>query len=62
HQAQVPLVMVGLDFAQKRVIFSEPFSTTGDQERDFKKILDFFSSCTGAVPEQDLRHLKENVH
>ena len=62
HQARVPVVMAGLDFAQKQVVFSEPFTTTGDQERDLKKILQFFSSCTGAVPAQDLRHLKENVH
>lgn len=57
HTAQVPLLMAGLDFKHKEIVFSEPFYTTGDSEADFNKIIGFFSAFEGARPEQDLRHL-----
>ena len=58
--ARVPLLMAGLDFENRRVVFSEPFYTSGDEEADFRKIIRFFSRFKGANPEQDLRHLGEN--
>jgi 1-acyl-sn-glycerol-3-phosphate acyltransferase len=53
----VPIVMVGLDYKNKQVIFSEPFETTSDQEADFKKIFDFFGPIEGKYPANGLGHL-----
>lgn len=38
QQANVPIVMIGLDFANKQVVISEPFYTTDDKEEDFNTI------------------------
>lgn len=61
HTAGVPLLMAGIDFKNKEVVFSDPFFTTGNLEADLEKILSFFSGFTGARPERDLRHLRQNV-
>jgi 1-acyl-sn-glycerol-3-phosphate acyltransferase len=55
--AKVPIVMVGLDYANKQVTFSEPFSPTGNQEADFEQILKFFRPIQGKYPEKSLSHL-----
>ncbi|MDW8331397.1 MAG: lysophospholipid acyltransferase family protein [Cyclobacteriaceae bacterium] len=56
-QANVPIVMAALDFANKKVTFSEPFKPTGNLEEDFKYIIDFFRPVKGKYPEQGLMHL-----
>jgi 1-acyl-sn-glycerol-3-phosphate acyltransferase len=53
----VPIVMVGLDFANKQVVFSEPFSVTKNQEADFEHILKFFRPIQGRYPDKSLSHL-----
>ncbi|HSC54440.1 MAG TPA: 1-acyl-sn-glycerol-3-phosphate acyltransferase [Phnomibacter sp.] len=55
RQAQVPIMMVALDFGNRRVIFAEPFSVSDNEDADFKKILHFFAPIKGRVPEQGLR-------
>lgn len=57
--AHVPIVMVGLDFANKQIIISEPFYTTNDEAADFKKILQFFAPIKGKHPENGLAHLEK---
>ena len=57
HIAQnvnVPIVMVGLDFAHKKIIISEPFFTTDDQEKDFAGIFSFFAPIQGRHPKSGL--------
>jgi 1-acyl-sn-glycerol-3-phosphate acyltransferase len=56
--ANVPIVMVGLDFTNKQVIISEPFHTTDDKEEDFNHIHSFFMSVRGRFPEHGLQHFK----
>lgn len=58
RQAGVPIMMAGLDFANRTVVFSEPFEPTGDEQADFKKIIDFFAPIQGKVPELGMAHLK----
>lgn len=58
-QAKVPIVMVGLDFQNKQLVFSAPFNPSGDQEKDFDHILDFFSPIKGKHPELSLLHFKK---
>lgn len=55
--AGVPIVMAGLDFANKRAIFREPYTLTGNMNEDFNVILDFFRPIRGKRPAQDLSHL-----
>jgi 1-acyl-sn-glycerol-3-phosphate acyltransferase len=56
-KANVPIVMVGLDFANKQVIFSEPFMPSENQQKDFDHILNFFRPINGKHPEKGLGHL-----
>ncbi|GAB2833598.1 lysophospholipid acyltransferase family protein [Ferruginibacter profundus] len=60
-QAQVPIVMTGLDFEHKKLVIAKPLFTTADEAADFKKIIAFFATIKGANPEFDLRHLKESI-
>lgn len=56
-QANVPIVMVGLDFKHKTLIVSPPFFTTIDKEQDLEKVLNFYRKIEGKFPSKDLRHL-----
>jgi 1-acyl-sn-glycerol-3-phosphate acyltransferase len=57
RKANVPIVMVGLDFKNRRAIFSEPFYTSNSMDQDFEKILTFFRPIKGKHPEKGLMHL-----
>jgi len=56
--ANIPILMVGLDFANKQMIFAEPFFTTNDEQKDFADIISFFAPVKGKHPELGLAHLK----
>jgi 1-acyl-sn-glycerol-3-phosphate acyltransferase len=58
RRAQVPLLLVGLDFENKKLVLSQPLFTTDDEAADFKTIIAFFAGIKGANPQFDLRHLK----
>jgi len=49
--AQVPIVMITLDFGRKNVKFSEPYFTTDDMEADFKHFHYFYKDVKGRHPE-----------
>ena len=55
--ANVPIVMVGLDFANKQVVFADPFYASESQDKDFEHILKFFRPIQGKFPESGLAHL-----
>ena len=55
--AFVPIVMVGLDYENKQVFFSEPFNVTNDPEADLEQILKFFRPIKGKYPDKGLAHL-----
>src|SRR5688572_26982121 len=55
-KANVPIVMVGLDFEHKHLILSTPFSTSENQEADIEHILKFFRPIKGKYPEKGLGH------
>jgi 1-acyl-sn-glycerol-3-phosphate acyltransferase len=48
--ANVPLVLVGLDYGQKRVVLSDPFWPTGDYTADLPCIKAFFADFRGKNP------------
>ena len=56
-QANVPIVMIGLDFANKKAICSAPYYVTNNEELDMKHILQFFGPIKGKHPENGLQHL-----
>ena len=56
-KAGVPIVMLGLDFEHKQLIFAEPFYPGIDETGDFKHILRFFGPIKGRYPELGVGHL-----
>jgi len=49
--ANVPIVLVTLDFGNKQVIVSEPYYTTDDMEKDFEYFHSFYEGVQGKNPE-----------
>jgi 1-acyl-sn-glycerol-3-phosphate acyltransferase len=59
-KAGVPIVPVGFDYANRRVVIGDAFFAGDDEAGDFKKIIAFYADIQGKKPELDLRHLKIN--
>ncbi len=49
--ANVPILMITLDFGKKENRISEPFYTTDDKEADFKFMHNFYNGVVGKIPE-----------
>ena len=49
--AGVPIVPAVFHYGKKQVIIGEPFFPTGDKDKDFEQILNFFRKGEGKVPE-----------
>lgn len=58
-KAGVPIVPIGFDYANKRVVVGESFFAGNNETADLKKIMNFYSEITGRNPNLDLRHLKQ---
>jgi hypothetical protein len=52
--------MVGFDFAQRRVVFAEPFFATADEKADKHNIVQFFKQFIGYIPEYGITQDLEN--
>ncbi len=52
--ANVPIVLVGLDFANKKVIFGSPFNVSENEKADKQKIVRFFKGLLGYIPEYSI--------
>ncbi len=50
--ANVPIIMVAFDYGKKLTKLSDPFYTTGDIEKDLRKIKSFYEGVQGKFPEQ----------
>jgi len=48
-KAGVPIVMVGFDFLNRRVLVSDALYTTDDPKADFDRILAFFTPIQGKI-------------
>ena len=53
----VPIVMAGLDFKNKRMVLSEPFYPTNNEEKDLQAIVEFFAPIDGKIPAFGMQHL-----
>lgn len=51
-KANVPIVMIGFDFGNKKIKIAEAFLPGKSIVDDFKKIIGFFSTCIGIKPER----------
>ncbi len=51
--ARVPIIMVGLDFGRKTLLFSDPFEPQ-EVESDFRMIMDFYRRVKGKFPDQGI--------
>ncbi|RLD26766.1 MAG: acyltransferase [Bacteroidetes bacterium] len=49
--ANVPILMITLDFGKKENKISEPFYSTDDKAADFKFMKNYFKDAIGKVPE-----------
>jgi len=52
--ARVPIVMVQFNFQDKKVVISEPFTTTDNMEEDMSYIWNYFKGVKGKVPENSI--------
>lgn len=50
--AGIPIIMCRFDYERKVVEFREPYYPTGDVEKDFEVINDYFRNVKGKNPEQ----------
>lgn len=55
--AGVPIVMVGLDFGNKQCVVGDHFYPSDNEAADFKRIITFFASVDGKIPENGVAHL-----
>ena len=55
-KAQIPIVMVGLDYKARQILFSAPLMPS-DQSKDFETIYSFYRTIEGKIPENGLMHL-----
>ena len=49
--ANIPIILVGLDFGNKKVVFGEAFYTSNDETADKQKIVAFFKGMLGYIPD-----------
>lgn len=56
REANVPILLTGFDFKKKEVIFSDLIYPSNESD-DFKKIIAFFATVEGKIPEQGMKHL-----
>lgn len=54
-KAGIPIVMVGLDYRQKRIFFSQPLYPA-DIGTDFETIHSFYRHIEGKYPERGMMH------
>lgn len=52
--AQVPIIMVALDFEHKKVLFAPPFLVSGNEQADKQKIVAFFKGILGYLPANSI--------
>ena len=56
-KANVPIIMLALDFEHKEFRFAPPFYASENIAADFKHIIDFFANVKGKNPELGISHL-----
>jgi 1-acyl-sn-glycerol-3-phosphate acyltransferase len=55
-EAQVPILLAGLDFTKKEVVIGDLIYPSNEEE-DFKRIISFFAEVEGKFPGKGMKHL-----
>ena len=50
-KAQLPILLFGLDYGQKRIIFDKVIYPDGDVDHQMKEIKEYYKDCQGKYPE-----------
>ncbi|MGB0861687.1 MAG: 1-acyl-sn-glycerol-3-phosphate acyltransferase [Saprospiraceae bacterium] len=58
RKANVPLVMIGVNYANKSMEIKSPFLPSDDMEKDFEYIQKFYEQQTGLYPEDSFWYKK----
>ncbi len=58
-KADVPILPIGFDYENRRVVIGEAFFPGNDEAADLKNIIAFYAAIKGKNPDLDLSHLKE---
>ena len=56
-KANIPILMIGLDFKKKMILMSKLFYVSGNLENDMESILNFFRPLDGKIPQNGLKHI-----
>ena len=51
NETNSKIMMVGVDFSNKTVVFGDLFNPSGDKDKDLRFIKDYFDNFTGKRPE-----------
>ena len=51
NETNSKIMMVGVDFSNKTVVFGDLFNPSGDKDKDLRFIKDYFDNFTGKHPE-----------
>ena len=51
NETNSKIMMVGVDFSNKTIVFGDLFNPSGDKEKDLRFIKDYFDNFTGKRPE-----------
>lgn len=51
-KAKLPIVMIGMDYLSKELRIREVFYPSGDINKDFPEILDYYRSISGRYPKE----------
>lgn len=51
HQAKAHVVLIGFDYARKRIVFGSVFLSQGNFDDDMQKVYGFFSTITAKYPK-----------
>lgn len=57
-KAGVPIIPIGFDYENKKVIIGEAFFCSDNEAEDIKKLITFYATIKGKNPKLDMRHLK----
>jgi 1-acyl-sn-glycerol-3-phosphate acyltransferase len=60
RKADVPIVLLGLDFKNKTFRFADPYKLSENQDAELQRIIDWFAQIDGHKPELGLAHLRSS--
>lgn len=55
HKAGVPIVMVAFDYANRQVIYNDPFYPSGNIDQEIEEIKSYYRTIKGKHPELGVR-------